>query len=182
MRGVEGGSGAAGGGLSPWRPRQRGCLRPARSPPSVRGRGGGAVGPSPGPALGRVAVAGSCPALPCQAAALLPAQGAAARRGSSHPAAGKGSGSGVGTGCGAGPRLQLRARRPAGCSPACIPPGACARVLVPPPRRCCGQREPRAAGQPLCLSWQKLLTKGRATFRREEEVLNCSCEEQDKGR
>lgn len=81
---------------------------------------------------GRRAVSGSGPwprgrgrVLPCQAAAMLPAQGAAARRGSSHPAAGKGSGSGVGTGCGAGPRLQLRARRPAGCSPACIPPGAC---------------------------------------------------------
>lgn len=36
-----GGGGGRGRGLSPWRPRRRGCPRPARSPPSVRGRGSG---------------------------------------------------------------------------------------------------------------------------------------------
>lgn len=174
MRGVEGGSGAAGGGLSPWRPRRRGCLRPARSPPSVRGRGGGAVGPSPGPALGRVAVAGSCPARPrpCSWRREQPhGEAAATPRQERAPAVGWGPAAGRARGYSFAP-----VGRPAAPLPASRP------GLVPPPRRCCGQREPRASGQPLCLSWQKLLTKGRATFRREEEVLNCSCEEQDKGR
>lgn len=69
---------AAGGGLSPWRPRRRGCLRPARSPLSVRGRGRGPlqVRPlaswyRPGPArprpsrgTGKSGVrSGSCPAV-----------------------------------------------------------------------------------------------------------------------
>lgn len=58
-------AGAVGGGLSPWRPQRRGCPRPTRSPPSVRGRGAGAefapwpcgrwwaVRPRPAPGLGR---------------------------------------------------------------------------------------------------------------------------------
>lgn len=96
-------AGAAGEGLSPWRPRRRGCPRPARSPLSVRGRGRRRRRP---PVL-------SCPLLSVSGFGPWPRGGGRALPGRGLlPARQQPSGGGVGAGCRAGPRLRVC--RPAG--------------------------------------------------------------------